>query len=186
MDDEKILDLFFARDEIALEHTANKYGAYCRAVAQGILHDREDASECVNDTYLRVWEAIPPARPGMFRVYLGKITRNLALDKHRRRSAAKRGGDTVTILYGELSECIPGGNNIEAETEADHITAAIDASLRTMSKEARLVFMRRYWHADSLEAIANRYHISVGKVKSMLFRARKKLRADLEGEGVYV
>jgi len=186
MDDNKILNLFFARDEAALDSVADKYGAYCRAVAQGILHDREDAMECVNDTYLRAWEAIPPARPGILRIYLAKITRNLALDKHRRRNAAKRGGDTVTTLYGELTECLPAANNIEVEAEAGHITAAIDASLRQMKQEMRLVFMRRYWHADSIEKIADRYHMSVGKVKSMLFRARKKLRADLEGEGVYV
>lgn len=186
MDDEKILDLFFERDEAALEATAQKYGSYCRAVAQGILHDREDALECVNDTYLRAWGAIPPKRPGVLRIYLGKITRNLSLDKYRRRHAAKRGGDTVTILHSELNECVPGGNNIEAEAEASHITSAIDASLRRMSQEMRLVFMRRYWHADSVETIAARFNISVGKVKSMLFRARQKLRADLEGEGVAV
>ena len=186
MDDEKILDLYFARDEAAIEATARKYGAYCNAVAVGILHDREDAGECVNDTYLRAWEAIPPKRPGMFRVYLGKITRNLSLDKHRRRNALKRGGDTVTTLYGELSECIPGGNNIEETEQAGYITTAIDASLRRMSQEMRLVFMRRYWHTDSIEKIADRYQMTVGKVKSMLFRARKRLRADLEGEGVHV
>jgi RNA polymerase sigma-70 factor (ECF subfamily) len=135
---------------------------------------------------MRAWEAIPPKRPTMLRVYLGKITRNLSLDMHRKRHAAKRGGDTVTTLYGELNECIPDTNSIESETEAQHITQSIDASLRKMNQEMRLVFMRRYWHADSIETIANRYNISVGKVKSMLFRARKKLKSDLEGEGVYV
>ncbi|MCL2203922.1 MAG: sigma-70 family RNA polymerase sigma factor [Defluviitaleaceae bacterium] len=186
MDDEKILELYFARDESAITHTAQKYGAYCRAIAQGILHNREDTMECVNDTYLRAWEAIPPKRPTVFRVYLGKITRNLSLDKHRWLNAAKRGGDTVTALYGELNECLPGVNTVEAQAEAGHITQTIDASLRKMSQEMRLVFMRRYWHADSIEAIAGRYHMSAGKVKSMLFRARKKLKADLEGEGVFV
>ncbi|MCL2499399.1 MAG: sigma-70 family RNA polymerase sigma factor [Defluviitaleaceae bacterium] len=186
MDDEKILDLYFARDESAIQLTAQKYGAYCRAIANGILHNREDSLECVNDTYLRAWEAIPPKRPTLFRVYLGKITRNLSLDKHRWLNAAKRGGDTVTALYGELNDCLPGVNTVEAETEAGHITQTIDASLRRMSQEMRLVFMRRYWHADSIEAIAGRYRMTEGKVKSMLFRARKKLKGDLEGEGVYV
>ncbi|MCL2604072.1 MAG: sigma-70 family RNA polymerase sigma factor [Defluviitaleaceae bacterium] len=186
MEDEKILDLYFARDESAIQLTAQKYGAYCRAIAIGILRNREDSMECVNDTYLRAWEAIPPKRPTVFRVYLGKITRNLSLDKHRWLNAAKRGGDTVTALYGELNECLPGTNTVEAESEAGHITQTIDTSLRRMSQEMRLVFMRRYWHADSIEAIAGRYHMTEGKVKSMLFRARKKLKGDLEGEGVYV
>ncbi|MCL2187233.1 MAG: sigma-70 family RNA polymerase sigma factor [Defluviitaleaceae bacterium] len=186
MDDEKIIDLYFAREESAIAATAQKYGAYCRAVAQGVLKNREDALECVNDTYLRAWEAIPPKRPTMLRIFLGKITRNLSLDKHRWLTAAKRGGDTVTTLYGELNECIPGGTTVEEEAEAGQITAAIDASLRKMGQEMRLVFMRRYWHADSLENIAERYSMSLGKVKSMLFRARKKLKSDLEGEGVYI
>jgi RNA polymerase sigma-70 factor (ECF subfamily) len=186
MDDDKILDLYFNRDESAIQHTAEKYGAYCRAIANGILHNREDSMECVNDTYLRAWEAIPPKRPTVFRVYLGKITRNLSLDKHRWLNAAKRGGDIVTTLHGELTECLPSANTVESETEAGHITQTIDKSLRKMNQEMRLVFMRRYWHADSVEAIATRYHMTVGKVKSILFRARKKLRADLEGEGVYV
>jgi RNA polymerase sigma-70 factor (ECF subfamily) len=186
MDDEKIIDLYFARDESAITATALKYGAYCRAIANGILRSHEDSQECVNDTYLRAWEAIPPKRPTMFRVYLGKITRNLSLDRHRWLNASKRGGDIVTTLYGELNECIPGTETIEAEIEAGFITKTIDASLRRMNQEMRLVFMRRYWHADSIETIAGRYQMTEGKVKSMLFRARKKLKADLEGEGVYV
>jgi RNA polymerase sigma-70 factor (ECF subfamily) len=186
LEDEKILDLYFERDESAIQATAQKYGAYCRAIAMGILHNREDSLECVNDTYLRAWEAIPPKRPTVFRVYLGKITRNLSLDKHRWLNAAKRGGSTVTALYGELKECLPSPNTVETESEAGYITQTIDASLRRMNQEMRLVFMRRYWHADSIETIAGRYHMTVGKVKSMLFRARKKLKADLEGEGVYV
>jgi RNA polymerase sigma-70 factor (ECF subfamily) len=184
VDDEKILDLFFAREEEALEAVSSKYGAYCRAVAQGILRNHEDTLECVNDTYLRAWDAIPPARPGVLRIYLGKIARNLALDKYRKNTAAKRGGNTVTILHSELNDCIPGGNNIEAKEDAAHITTAIDSSLRKMPQEMRLVFMRRYWHADSIEASSTRINMSVAKVKSMLFRARQRLRTDLEGEGV--
>jgi RNA polymerase sigma-70 factor (ECF subfamily) len=186
MDDERILDLYFAREETAITATALKYGAYCHAIANGILHSRQDSEECVNDTYLRAWDAIPPKRPAMLRVYLGKITRNLSLDRHRWLNAAKRGGDTVTALHSELTECLPGKDTVDAGYESALVTKAIDASLRRMGQEMRLVFMRRYWHADSIEAIASRYHMNAGKVKSMLFRARKKLKADLEGEGVYV
>ena len=186
MDDEKILDLYFAREETALQATAEKYGAYCNAVALGILHSREDAQECVNDTYLRAWEAIPPKRPSMFRVYLGKITRNLSLDKYRRQTAVKRRGDTVGTLHGELNECIPGTTTVESEIENAQITYAIDQSLRKMGQEMRLVFMRRYWHADSIDDIAGRYSMTVGKVKSILFRARQKMKKDLEWEGVFV
>ena len=185
MEDCKILDLFFAREEMAIQATAQKYGNYCYAISANILHSREDAEECVNDTYLRAWDAIPPKRPTAFRVFLGKITRNLSLDKYKWKNRKKRAADETAQLFSELDECIPGGIGADAEYEAAQVEGVINASLHSMSKDARIVFIRRYFHAESISDIAARFSMGESKVKSMLFRARKKLKVDLEKEGVF-
>jgi len=190
MEDNAILNLFFARDEAAISATATKYGAYCFAIAGNILPSREDAEECVNDTYLRAWDAIPPKRPGAFRVFLGKITRNLSLDKYKWAMRKKRGGPQTAVLFSELDECVPdalvGAAGAEAQYEAAQLEAAINDSLRKMSRDARMVFVRRYFHAESIDDIAERFDMSAAKVKTTLYRARQRLKADLEKEGVFV
>jgi len=184
MDDTTILDLYWARSESAIRETARKYGGYCFSIAANILQNNEDAEECVNETYWKIWEAIPPQRPALFCPFLGKITRNLSLNKYKEHKAQKRGGGEMTLLYSELEECIPSGERVETAYESNLIVGAINACLLSLDRESRLVFVRRYWYADSIGAIAARFQMSESKVKSVLFRARKKLKIHLEKEGI--
>jgi RNA polymerase sigma-70 factor (ECF subfamily) len=184
MDDEMILDLYWARSESAVSETAKKYGSYCTKIAANILLNSEDAEECVNDTYQKAWESIPPQRPANLRAYLGRITRNLSLNRYKEQRTQKRGGDNIALIYSELEECIPASRNVEAEFESGLVAGAINSFLKSLDRESRIVFVRRYWYADSIHAIAARFGMSESKVKSMLFRTRKKLRTHLENEGV--
>ena len=184
MDDVMILDLYLARSESAINETAKKYGNYCYTIADNILQNNEDAEECVNDTYLRAWDNIPPQRPGIFSSFLGKITRNLSLNKYKERNTKKRGGGEIALLFSELEDCIPSNSNVEAEYESNQVVEIINSFLRSMDSEGRAVFVRRYWYADNIQAIAARYQMSESKVKSMLFRVRKLLKTYLENEGV--
>lgn len=178
--------MFFDRDEGAITATSEKYGAYCHSISLNILYDKSDAEECVNDTYMRAWEAIPPKRPTVFRVYLGKIIRNLSLDKYKWKNRKKRSADETVKLFSELDEAIPGGASTYEEYENSEINTAINASLRSMTKDARMVFIRRYFFAETVADIAKRFGLTESNVKTTLFRARKKLKADLEMEGVFV
>jgi len=184
MDDELILDLYWARSESAISETAKKYGSYCTKIAVNILQNNEDAEECVNDTYHKAWDAIPPQRPSNFRAFLGRITRNLSLNKYKEQRTRKRGGDNIALIYSELEKCIPSGSNVEKEYESNLVISAINSFLLSLDKESRIVFVRRYWYADPIQAIAARFQMSESKVKSMLFRTRKRLRTHLENEGV--
>ena len=186
MEDNMILDLYWARHESAINETADKYGNYCFAIAANITQSNEDAEECVNDTYLKAWGAIPPQRPDNFRAFLGKITRNLSLNKYKGQRTGKHGGGEVALLLSELEDCIPSNNTVEAEFEESRVVEIINACLLSMGSEERVVFARRYWYADSIGAIALRFQMSESKVKSMLFRTRKALKNYLEKEGVAV
>ncbi|GHU91198.1 hypothetical protein FACS1894202_12210 [Clostridia bacterium] len=186
MDDAKIIDLYRARSESAISETARKYGRYCKKIAMNILRNTEDADEAVNDAYLKVWNAIPPQCPTVFRAFLGKITRNLSLNRYKAGNARKRGGDEVTLLLTELEDCIPSVGGVEAAYEANALAEAIDGFLRSESADSRRVFVRRYWYADPITAIASRFQMSESKVKSMLFRTRNKLKIHLEKEGVTI
>ena len=184
MNDDMILNLYWTRSESAVGETAKKYESYCFVIANNILSNKEDAEECVNDTYLKAWESIPPQRPAIFRSFLGKITRNLALNKYKEQRTQKRGGDEVALLFSELEACVPSGSNVELECEAGIAVDAINSCLMSMNSENRTVFVRRYWYADSIGAIASRYQMSESRVKSMLFRTRNILKNYLENEGV--
>lgn len=184
MDDEIILDLYWARSESAISEIAKKYGSYCMAIAANILQNSEDAEECVNDTYQKAWENIPPQRPANFRAFLGRITRNLSLNRYKEQRTQKRGGDNIALIYSELEECIPASRDTEAEFESGLVVGAINSFLQSLDRESRIVFVRRYWYADPIRGIAVRFGMSESKVKSMLFRTRKKLRTHLENEGV--
>ena len=190
MDDNMIIDLYWARSESAIIETAKKYGGYCAKIAMNILRNKEDSEECVNDAYLKAWNAIPPQRPAKFISFLGRITRNLSLNKYKEKNMQKRGGDDnkneVEILLSELSDCIPSGSNVEAEYDAAVTAKAIDSFLRSVDSDNRIVFVRRYWYADSVISISERFNISESKVKSMLFRTRNKLKIYLEKEGVII
>lgn len=182
MEDQQIIDLYWARDQRAVGETAEKYGGFLYSLAWNLLRVRGDAEECVNDVYLRAWNAIPPERPGYFRAWLGRIARNLSLDRWKRDQAEKRGGGE--ILLGELAECLPGSPDPQKQMEDREIAGHISRFLRGLPQESRRMFLLRYWYGSSVAEIAGACGCGAGKVKSALFRTRKALRAYLEREGV--
>lgn len=147
MDDSKIIDLYWRRDERAIAETDSKYGAYCRAVSMNILGVREDAEECVNDTYARAWNAMPPERPGRLRAWLAGITRNLSIDRWRRERTHGR-GSTVTVLLGELEECVPSPRGLEEITDARELGRVLNGWLGSLPRQDCADFMRRYWGGE--------------------------------------
>jgi len=185
VDDKEIIKLYWERDEGAIKETSSKYGKLCTYIANNILSNYEDSEECVNDTWLAVWNAIPTQRPERFSAFVSKITRNLALKKYEYISAAKRNYSAVTSLE-ELGECVSGTDHVESEIEKKHIENAINQFLRKQSDEKRNVFIRRYWYFDSIESICMRTGFSRSKVKSMLYGMRQKLRKCLESEGIEI
>lgn len=186
MNDHEIVALFFARQEKAISATADKYGRYCHAVAYNILFNRSDAEECVNDTYLGAWNSIPPQRPNHLAAYLGKITRNLALNRYKRNSVAKRGSGQVEIALSELENCIPDNAGVEQAVEDAVIVSVINRFLYADSPKNRNIFIRRYWYLCTIREIADSYEMSESNVKVLLFRMRSELKKQLEKEGVYL
>ncbi|MBR5534440.1 MAG: sigma-70 family RNA polymerase sigma factor [Ruminiclostridium sp.] len=182
MNDHNIIELFFARDEAAIQHTEEAYGHRLFATANHILENHQDAEESVSDTYLRAWETIPPQRPRYFFAYLAKICRNFALKRLEWNNAAKRKAQVVSITQ-ELELCIPDGTRDMDSLELGQI---LDAFLRTLSPDNRIVFLRRYWFGDSIGEIASRYQLSESAVLMRLNRTRTKLRTHLEQEGIIV
>lgn len=182
MDDNKIIELYFKRDESALSETDKKYGRYCYGIAYNILFDREDSKESVNDTYLGAWNTMPPKRPAVLSSFLGRITRNIALKRYRERSAAKRGGGAVAVSLEELSECIAASDTVERTMERQELSRIVDSFLRALPEGERNVFIRRYWYCDEISAIAKRYGATKGKIKMMLLRTREKLAKELRRE----
>lgn len=184
MNDLSIIELYWARDESAIDETDKKYGNYCRKIANNILQNQEDSEECVNDTYLKTWNSIPDDKPNIFSAYLGKITRNLAINKYNKLKAKKRGGGDFNLILYELENCIPSGWSIETKLDSMYIIKTINDFLSSLKKEYRIVFVRRYWYADTIKAISENFNISESNVKSILFRCRKKLKTCLEKEGI--
>ena len=183
MDDNTIIELYFGRSEEAIRETKGKYGRMLLSIAFGILKNQSDAEECENDTYLKTWNAIPPARPSVFSAFLSKITRNLSLDRYDEIHAQKRGAGEIPLVLDELSECIPAGGDIFDQLAEKELTDLINGFLSELNPEARNIFMRRYWFGDSLPEIAARGGIGLSKVKMTLSRSRKALKAVLEKEG---
>ena len=184
MEDQKILDLFFQRSQRAIEETDKKYGSYLYKIAHNILSDREDSKECVNDTYFGAWNAIPPKRPGFLGAFLGKMTRYISIDRWRKCSAQKRGSGEVALALEELTECVSGQPGIEEQMIQREIVASLNRFLASLSVDERTVFLCRYWYVNSMEEIARKTGFSLGKIKSMLHRTRKKLAASLQKEGL--
>lgn len=183
MNDEKIIDLFFARDEQAIRACIDTYGTYCRAVAAGILSDPADVEEAVADTWLAAWNAIPPQRPNHLRLFLGRITRNRAVDMFRKNSARRRGRDQVEVALEELSQCAGTEGSPEQAVDAKQLAAAIDRFLKKEPTQRRQVFLRRYFYLEDIPAIAHRYGLREVNVRMMLSRTRQKLRQFLIQEG---
>lgn len=184
MRDAAIVELYWQRQERAIAETKTKYGAYCHAIARRILNDVQDAEECVNDTYLGAWNAMPPHRPTNLGTFLGKIARNLSLKRWRARSAAKRGSGEVALSLDELEECVAGTGSVEEHIEAEELASLIDGFLAGLSADDRRMFVCRYWHFDAVADIAQRFDFSQSKVKMSLKRTRDKLAVYLEQEGV--
>ena len=183
MEDARIIDLYWQRDESAISETAAKYGKYLHSISYGILRNEEDAEECVSDTYAGAWQAMPPHRPSVLSAFLGKITRRISISLWRKRSAEKRGGGETALALDELEECVSGEGDAESEAERRELREKLNAFLRALPPTERQVFMRRYWYMDPVADIAGRFACSESRIRSMLYRTRKKLRAMLEEEG---
>ena len=183
MDDKAIIGLYCDRSEQAISETAVKYGNYCQSIAYNILANSEDAEESVNDTYLAAWNNIPPWRPVVLSTFLGKLTRNISLNRWKSRRTYKRGGDEVTLALDELGECITTGESAEDSFEKKELARSMGRFVATLGDTERNIFMRRYWYLDPLQNIADDFGFSQSKVASMLHRTRGKLRRHLEKEG---
>ena len=185
MEDQEILDLFFARDELAITETDRKYGAYCYSVANRILCSKEDSEETVSDTYLRAWNAIPPQRPAFFKLFLAKIARNLAFTRWRKQTAAKRGCGETELVLEELAGCIPGPERIDDQLNAWELAKTIRSFLDTLPKREQDIFLRRYFYVEDADAIAQCYGMKRTNVNLVLSRTRAKLKSYLMQEGYY-
>lgn len=183
MDDSQIIELYWQKNADAITETAGKYGAYCFAIAENILHNTEDSEECVNDTWLHAWNAIPPQRPKVLRLFLAKITRNLSLDRLGVRNAEKRGGGEVDLVLDELVECVRGGTDTETAYEINELRQCIRHFVRALPEREGNVLVRRYFFAEPVADIAKRYGLTENNVAVLLSRTRKKLRAHLLKEG---
>ncbi len=189
MEDNRIVDLYWARDEQAIAESNAKYGRYCLQVSMNILDNLQDAEECVNDTYLRAWNAMPTERPTRLGAFLAKITRNLSLDRYKASHAAKREQSLFLVSLDELSECIPArgfDGEVDMASEAERIGWLLAEFLRKQGGEAREIFICRYFYSESIGEITRRFGLTESKVKSMLHRTRNKLRKYLESQGVTV
>ena len=182
-EDEKIIELYWQRDQQAIQETAGKYGIFLHSIAWNILRSHGDAEECVNDTYLRTWNAIPPARPSAFRTWLGRIVRNLSLDRWKQGRTQKRGGGEMELLLGELDGCVPSPRRTESHLEDQEVASLISAFLRRLPWEARVIFLRRYWFGDTSVEIAERLGAGESMVKSRISRTLKRLKEFLRKEG---
>ena len=180
MEDIKIVELYWNRDESAINESRTKYGGYCSTIANNILYSAEDTKECVSDTWFRAWNTMPPQKPDRLAVFFGRITRNLAIDRYRRDKSQRYGGGQTALCLDELGECIGEDSPIEDALELKEL---LNRFLRDLSEKNRNIFLLRYWYMMPVAEIANRNSISEGAVKMILHRVRRKLRDYLDKEG---
>ena len=185
MDDAKIIALYEARDESAIAETQQKYGGYCRYIAERILACKQDPEECVNDAYHKVWNTIPPQKPESLASYVGMLTRQLSLNRYKENHRQKRGAGVVPLILDELQECIADKGDMPSVDDIA-LRDAMNAFLAKLPQRTRMVFMRRYWYADEVSTIAADYGMSESHVGVLLYRTRKKLKEHLEKEEIYV
>ena len=183
MEDREIVDLYWARSETAITETDKKYGRYCHYIAYQILSDDMDAEEIVNDTYLKTWNTVPPNRPDPLKAYVGMISNQLALNRYEEKSAARRGGGKLPLVFHELDECIADDKEYAWLCESILLKDALNRFIRSLPKKTRNIFVRRYWYASSLAEIAKEYGMKESAVAMLMFRTRQKLREFLQKEG---
>ena len=183
MDDGQIVQLYWDRSEQAITETDAKYGAYCYSIAYNALANIQDAEESVNDTYMAAWNRIPPTRPAVLGTFLGRITRNIAINRWKARNAAKRGGGEITLALEELADCADEQVSIECALESRKLARVFNEFLDTLQKQKRDIFLRRYWFFEPIAEIAESYGFTQSKITAMLHRTRGKLRKHLEKEG---
>lgn len=185
MDDNKIIELYFDRDERAITETQSKYGEYCYKVAYNILSSAEDSEEVVNDTYVGAWESIPPHRPSILSAFLAKITRRLSMKRLRYNTAQKRSGSAADLAIEELTQCIPAKSSVAEDIEAKEVGELIERFLQKQRADDRRIFVCRYFYLDSVDDIVNEFGWSRSKVYASLDRTRQRLRDYLVKEGVF-
>lgn len=183
MEDNDIIRLYWDRNDQAIRATSEKYGRYCKAIAKNILNSEEDAEECVNDTYLNAWNAMPTHWPEQLAAFLGKLTRNLSFNRYKHDRAKKRGGGEMVFVLDELMDCVSDIDNVEQEVDRQELIKAVNSFVRSLSAKKRNIFVRRYWYADSVSEIAGDYGILPGNVSKTLERTRKQLKAYLTERG---
>ena len=184
MEDEKIIELYFQRQEQAISETKDKYGTLCRRLAYNILENSEDSDEAVSDTYLRLWNSIPPERPKSLGAYLTTLVRNAALDIYRRKASEKRTNERLSVALDEIAELIPSEISIEDETERRELIGRINSFLKAQPKDRRVLFVRRYYYLDSIKELSESSGLSESYITVTLMRMRKKLTQYLKKEGL--
>ena len=183
MEDKEIIGLYLDRNEQAITATSEKYGSYCKTISVNILKNDEDAEECVNDTYMKTWNAIPPQIPVIFSAFLGKIVRNISFNRYRQNTSQKRGGSDMPLILDELGEIVSGKESVEDEIDKKELLRDINGFLNSISEYKRGIFIRRYWYSDKVSDIAKRYGKSENSVSVELNRVRKNLREYLLKRG---
>ena len=183
MTDNDIIMLFWDRDEQAISRTKEKYQSYLYKISVNILCDEQDVRECLNDTYLSVWNSIPPNRPKDFKAYIGRIARNISLNKFKAEKTKKRGGSQTKAVLCELDECVSTTFGVEDSVNEKELTALIEEFLRSQPKLKLNLFVKRYWYMNSIKEISSEFNMSEGKVTAILCRMRKDLKIILETEG---
>ena len=185
MDDSKIIEMYHSRDEKAIVETDKKYGKLCHYIAMNILKIKEDATECVNDTYFAAWNKMPPALPDSLRAFLGRITRNISIDMYRAKYSKKRSCG-IDIMLSELEECIPSAQNIENEVENNILSEHISNWLESLPEKDCILFVRRYWYADKLSKLAFNYGYTPNQMAQKMHKLRIHLKEYLQTKGVSV
>jgi len=183
MEDSRIIALYWQKSADAISESNRKYGAYCFTIANNILHNNEDSEECVNDTWLNAWNAMPPQKPGKLRAFFARITRNLSFNRYEARTAEKRGGGEIGLVLDELAECLASESDVEAEYEGKELGRCIDRFVSSLPERDGNVFMRRYFFTEPVALIAQRYGLTENNVMVILSRTRKKLKQELIKEG---
>lgn len=184
MEDEEIINLYWSRQENAISETDKKYGKYCNSISFNILQNNEEAKECVNDTYLKTWNSIPPQRPNILKIYLGKIARNLSINQYEKKKTKKR-DYTLEVALEELNECISSNSNVENEFAYNELVNMLNVFLSKLSRDKRKIFLERYWYLYSIKEISSRNKISESNVKTILLRIRKGLKNFLKEGDLY-